>query len=185
MKKPDDALFWEFLDNLSPFKTKYFYPIACFIFILIAITFPPANYDGFLSVSSSSKVQNSHRVLFDATFISCIYTLIFLFIKYKIMGLDPKYQKKLEAYSLEIYRYSKFKKPDYTPKKSIIISFIVTGVIIGIFFIPPMREFHIKHDWMYQGNVYISFIGMYFIFLGAFSGVLLSILSTEVHRNAS
>ena len=94
MKKSDDALFWEFLDNLSPFKTKYFYPISCFIFILIAITFPPANYDGFLSVSSSSKVQNSHRVLFDATFASCLFSLAGLLIKYYFFSFNTKYQKK-------------------------------------------------------------------------------------------
>lgn len=185
MKKPDDnALYWGLLDNLSPFKTKYFYPIACFVFIIIAITFPPANYDGFLSVSSSSQVQNSHKVLYDATFLCSIFTLMSLSIKYTFIGFDPKFQERLEAYSLDIYQYKKSQKQSYTPKKTFIVTCLIFGTLIFVFFItPPMLEDNIKYDWIYRGNVYISFIGMYFLFLGALSGTLMSILSTEVYRN--
>ena len=185
MKKPDDALTWELIDNLSPCKNKYFYPISSLLFILIAITFPPDNYDGLLFVSSSSQVLNSHRVLYDATFLSCIITMISLFIKYAFIGFDPKYKKKLEAYSLDIHQYCKSMKKNYTPKKNLITWYLMLIAAIGFFFVPPVLEDNVKYNWIYRGNVYISFIGMYLVFLGVFSIIILSIINEEVYRNTS
>ena len=89
-----DKSFWGFLEELSPFKSKYFF-LFSFCCCFVAINIPMNAYSGITLSSRSDLLDVQHRILFDISFIVTFAVNMYLLMVYFLKGVSAKLKRNL------------------------------------------------------------------------------------------
>lgn len=176
----DKSFFGDFLEELSPFRKKYFFFIFIFIFIFIAINIPLNNYYGITLSSKSEILDVKHRILFDLSFITTFVANLYFLITYYLKGVSNKLKSKL-INVMEKAASKKEQKKSSSFKEMILFHMIYLISFFGFFLMPPSTS--VKYSWINQGNIYLDFIILYIFCLGFIFLNLFLIISREVNKN--
>lgn len=176
----DKSYFGNFLEELSPFKRKYFFFVFIFVIVFMAIHIPLDSYSGITPSSRSDLLDVKHRILFDISFISTFIANFYLLIAYYLKGVSKKINRKLEN-SIEQAIRKKGLEKNSSFNEMILFHVIYLMSFFGFFLMPPSTS--IKYRWMNQGNIYLDFLFLYSFCLGFIILNLFLIISREVNKN--
>lgn len=176
----DKSFFWDFLEELSPFRKKYFFFLFIFFFAFLAINIPLNTYSGITLSSKSELLDVKHRILFDVSFVTTFIANLYFLITYYLKGVSTKLRKKLiNAMDKTVSKREQKKNSSF--KEMILFHMIYLISFFGFFLMPPSTS--VKYSWINQGNIYLDFIILYIFCLGFIFLNLFLIISREVNKN--
>ncbi|MDC5317426.1 hypothetical protein OHW94_18370 [Acinetobacter baumannii] len=174
------SFFGDFLEELSPFKSKYFFFIFIFVVVFVAINIPMNAYSGITLSSRSDLLDVQHRILFDISFIVTFAVNIYLLMVYFLKGISAKLKRNL-INTMGKAVSKREQKKNSSPKEMILFHMIYLISFFGLFLTPPSTS--VKYSWINQGNIYLDFIILYIFCLGFIFLNLFSIISREANKN--
>jgi hypothetical protein len=174
------SFFWDFLEELSPFKRKYFFFVFVFLIVFVTIHIPSDTYSGITPSSRSDLLDVKHRILFDISFVTTFIANFYLLITYYLKGVSRQLNKKL-GNSIEHTIRKRGKEKNSSFNEMILFHVIYLMSFFGFFLMPPSAS--IKYRWMNQGNIYLDFLFLYILCLGFIILNLFLIISREANKN--
>ncbi|XZW50973.1 hypothetical protein ACT4VW_01820 [Acinetobacter baumannii] len=176
----DKSFFGDFLEELSPYRKKYFFFIFIFVIVFIAINIPLNTYSGITLSSKSNFLDVKHRILFDISFITTFIANLYVLITYYLKGVSNKLKRKL-INAMGKAASKREQKKNSSFKEMILFHMIYLISFFGFFLTPPSTS--VKYSWINQGNIYLDFISLYIFCLGFIFLNLFLIISREVNKN--
>lgn len=85
-----NEIWMNILKELSPFQQKYFFLIFVPFILCISIFIPFNDYSGIIVKSQSSFLDVKAKILMDTFFFLTTFMSLYIFIKYKLMGISKE-----------------------------------------------------------------------------------------------
>ncbi|OTG62788.1 hypothetical protein B9T29_06095 [Acinetobacter sp. ANC 3903] len=174
-----NEIWMNILKELSPFQQKYFFLIFVPFILCISIFIPFNDYPGIIVKSQSSFLDIKAKILMDAFFFLTTFMSLYIFIKYKLMGISKELSHQVFKKINFVGVKQKEKEAGISLKNmSWFLYLIYFLMFIGMFFTPPSNS--PKYYWMYGSGIFVTIVYSLFFYAIFVSHTLFIIWSHEI-----
>ncbi|EEY91366.1 MULTISPECIES: hypothetical protein [Acinetobacter] len=174
-----NEIWMNILKELSPFQQKYFFLIFVPFILCISIFIPFNDYSGIIVKSQSSFLDVKAKILMDTFFFLTTFMSLYIFIKYKLMGISKELSHQVFKKINFVDVKQKEKDAGISLKNMSWFLYLVYFLMfIAMFFTPPSNS--PKYYWIYGNGIFVTIVYSLFFYAVFVSYTLFIIWSHEI-----